>query len=133
VLVGGDSTPFTKPHPRTVAGSGAAPGLAPEDCLYVGDDPRDVQAGLAAGMLTGAAAWGYLGPGADVAAWGAHAVLNGPQRSCISWNWPKLQVLGPTWLRRGCGVGAGHAEHQFARKSTGNKVTANDTSYALAA
>jgi phosphoglycolate phosphatase-like HAD superfamily hydrolase len=40
---------------------------------------------------------------------------------------------GPTWLRRGCGVGAGHAEHQFARKSTGNKVTANDQTYALAA
>jgi hypothetical protein len=38
-----------------------------------------------------------------------------------------------TWLRRGCGVGSGHAELQFARKTIGNKVTANDTSYALAA
>jgi hypothetical protein len=37
------------------------------------------------------------------------------------------------WFRRGYGSGAGHAEHQFARKSTGSKVTANDSSYALAA
>jgi hypothetical protein len=35
--------------------------------------------------------------------------------------------------RRGCGVGSGHAEHQFARKTTGNKVTANDERFALAA
>jgi hypothetical protein len=41
--------------------------------------------------------------------------------------------LTPSWLRRGYGVGAGHAEHQFARKTTGNKVTANDQTYALAA
>jgi 2-phosphoglycolate phosphatase len=78
VLVGGDSTPFLKPHPAPLLEAARRLAVAPEDCLYVGDDERDVQAGLAAGMLTGAAAWGYLGPGADVAAWGAHAVLNRP-------------------------------------------------------
>jgi len=30
--------------------------------------------------------------------------------------------LGPTWLRRGYGVGSGHAGHQFARKSTGKPI-----------
>ena len=44
-----------------------------------------------------------------------------------------LTRQGATWIRRGSRNSAGHAEHQFARKSTGNKVTANDTSYALAA
>jgi hypothetical protein len=44
-----------------------------------------------------------------------------------------MDLLGPTWFRRGYGSGAGHAEHQFARKSTGNKVTANDKSFLLKA
>ncbi|CAH2811898.1 MAG: Similar to phosphoglycolate phosphatase, clustered with ubiquinone biosynthesis SAM-dependent O-methyltransferase [Candidatus Burkholderia crenata] len=33
---------------------------APERVVYVGDDLRDVQAGFAAGMVTVAAAYGYL-------------------------------------------------------------------------
>jgi phosphoglycolate phosphatase len=35
--------------------------LSPEECWYVGDDLRDIQAGIAAGMPTIAAAWGYCG------------------------------------------------------------------------
>jgi hypothetical protein len=34
---------------------------------------------------------------------------------CKSWDCLKLLILGPTWLRRVYGVGAVHAEHQFAR------------------
>jgi phosphoglycolate phosphatase len=52
--------------------------VAPERCAYVGDDLRDVQAGRAAGMLTVAAAWGYLGAGEPVQAWGADLVLEAP-------------------------------------------------------
>lgn len=63
VLVGGDSTPHTKPHPaRLWRGGPADLGLPPSACVYVGDDLRDIQAGRAAGMATLAAAWGYLGP-----------------------------------------------------------------------
>jgi N-acetyl-D-muramate 6-phosphate phosphatase len=41
------------------------------------------------------------------------------RRSCNGCPCPKLvrSLLGPTWFRRGYGSGAGHAEHQFARKS----------------
>jgi phosphoglycolate phosphatase len=46
-------------------------GVAPEACLYVGDDERDVIAGRAAGMATAVAAWGYLGPQAKHHRWGA--------------------------------------------------------------
>ena len=35
--------------------------LAPEQCWYVGDDLRDIQAGKAASMLTVACGWGYCG------------------------------------------------------------------------
>ena len=52
-------------------------GLAPEDCLYVGDDERDVAAGKAAGMPTVAATYGYLGK-SDVARWGADTRIGAP-------------------------------------------------------
>ncbi|MDY7025517.1 MAG: HAD hydrolase-like protein, partial [Pseudomonadota bacterium] len=44
-------------------------GLQASHCAYVGDHARDIQAGLAAGMPTIAAAYGYhMG---DVDSWGA--------------------------------------------------------------
>ncbi len=78
VLVGGDSTAHTKPHPAPLLEAARRLGLAPQYCVYVGDDVRDVQAGRAAGMGTRAAAWGYLGHGAAVEAWGADDVLTAP-------------------------------------------------------
>eukprot|EP00952_Eustigmatos_sp_NYUAD-ZCMA_P000373 1203-Eustigmatos_ZCMA.PRE.1 len=47
-------------------------------CLYVGDDLRDIVAGRAAGMQTVAACYGYLGPDAEVTAWGADAQVKEP-------------------------------------------------------
>jgi phosphoglycolate phosphatase len=44
----------------------------------VGDDERDIVAGLAAGMVTVAATYGYLGSNADTLAWGAHARIDSP-------------------------------------------------------
>ena len=65
-IVGGDSTPRAKPFPDPLYEAARQLGLAPEDCLYVGDDERDVAAGKAAGMPTVAATYGYLGK-SDVA------------------------------------------------------------------
>jgi N-acetyl-D-muramate 6-phosphate phosphatase len=73
VLVGGDSTPFTKPHPQPLLEAARLLGLAPAKCAYVGDDPRDMRAGRAAGMWTIAAAWGYLGIDEPLHAWPADA------------------------------------------------------------
>lgn len=78
VVVGGDSTPHTKPHPAPLLHAAAALSLAPARCAYVGDDRRDVLAGKAAGMATVAAGWGYLGPGEAVAAWSADLVAATP-------------------------------------------------------
>jgi phosphoglycolate phosphatase len=83
VLISGDSTPHAKPHPRPLLEAAERLGLAPQRCLYVGDDRRDVQAGRGAGMTTLAAAWGYLGRGESVAAWGADAVLGQPEELLI--------------------------------------------------
>ena len=78
VLVAGDTTAHTKPHPAPLLHAAQALGLAAERCVYVGDDARDVQAGRAAGMATVAAAWGYLGVDADVSQWGADHVASSP-------------------------------------------------------
>jgi phosphoglycolate phosphatase len=78
VLIGGDSTPHSKPHPAPLLEAARRLGLAPGDCAYVGDDHRDVLAGRAAGMATLAAAWGYLGAGEPIDAWGADAVIAEP-------------------------------------------------------
>lgn len=78
VLVGGDSTPHTKPHPAPLLHAADRLGLDARRCVYVGDDARDVQAGRAAGMATVAAAWGYLGTGSRVQDWDATTVVESP-------------------------------------------------------
>ncbi len=77
-IVSGDTTPHAKPHPAPLLEAARRLGLPPAQCLYVGDDERDVVAGLAAGMQTVAATYGYLGTKADTRAWGAHAEINSP-------------------------------------------------------
>ena len=77
-VVCGDTTPHAKPHPAPLLEAARRIGTAPEACVYVGDDLRDVQAGRAAGMATLAAAWGYLGQGEAIEAWGADDLLDSP-------------------------------------------------------
>ncbi|MES2413162.1 MAG: phosphoglycolate phosphatase [Pseudomonadota bacterium] len=77
-IVGGDTTPHAKPHPAPLLEAARRIGVAPERCVYVGDDERDIVAGRAAGMPTVAAAYGYLGAAPDAAAWKADAVIASP-------------------------------------------------------
>jgi N-acetyl-D-muramate 6-phosphate phosphatase len=52
--------------------------IDPARCVYVGDDERDIVAGLAAGMGTVAATYGYLGAQADISRWNAHLHIDSP-------------------------------------------------------
>lgn len=76
VIVCGDTTSHAKPHPEPLLEAARRAGMAPADCVYVGDDLRDVQAGRAAGMTTIAVTWGYLGVGEPVQAWQADHVVD---------------------------------------------------------
>ena len=78
-VVSGDTTPHAKPHPEPLFEAARRMGVDPTRCLYVGDDERDIVAGLAAGMGTVAATYGYLGDQTDSTRWGAHASINFPQ------------------------------------------------------
>ncbi len=77
-IVCGDTTPHAKPHPEPLLEAARRLGVEAGDCVYVGDDKRDVDAGRAAGMATLVAAWGYLGAGDPVEAWGADAIISTP-------------------------------------------------------
>lgn len=76
IVVGGDSTPHLKPHPASLFLACEQTGIAPKDCLYVGDDERDIVAGKAAGMATMVAAYGYCDFSPAIAAWQADSVAN---------------------------------------------------------
>lgn len=78
VVVSGDTTPHSKPHPEPLLFAARSLGFLPEQCLYVGDDERDIQAGKAAGMPTVAATYGYLGSKTDTSQWAADAEINSP-------------------------------------------------------
>jgi len=77
-LVCGDTTPRAKPHPEPLLEAARRIGVPAADCIYVGDDLRDVQAGRAAGMATVAVAWGYLGAGEPIESWGADHLAQTP-------------------------------------------------------
>ena len=79
VVVCGDTTPHSKPHPEPLLAAARAMNLAPGAVVYVGDDQRDAQAAQAAGMRMLVATWGYLGLGEPVEAWGADALVARPQ------------------------------------------------------
>lgn len=77
-VISGDSTPHAKPHPAPLLEAARQLKTQPGRCVYVGDDERDIRAGLAAGMHTVAATYGYLGSNADTMAWGAQAQIKSP-------------------------------------------------------
>lgn len=88
-IVSGDTTPHAKPHPEPLLEAARRLGVDPRRCVYVGDDERDIVAGVAAGMFTVAVTYGYLGQQADAAKWGADATIN-----CVNELLPLLQLAG---------------------------------------
>lgn len=77
VLVCPDDVTHTKPHPEPMYLAAQQLGIAPEHIVYVGDHPRDIDAGRAAGMPTILAAYGYLPPEHrdDLSAWQADYIV----------------------------------------------------------
>ncbi len=68
-VLSGDTLPERKPHPRPLLVAAEQLGLAPAQCVYVGDALRDVQAANAAGMCALGAQFGYLNPADEPQRW----------------------------------------------------------------
>ena len=75
-VICGDTTPHAKPHPAPLHAAARELGLAPADCLYVGDAERDVAAGIAAGMRTLIARYGYFAPEDSPEDWPADGAID---------------------------------------------------------
>lgn len=77
-VVSGDTLAERKPHPLPLLHAAGLLGLAPRECVYLGDAERDVQAARNAGMIPLVAGFGYLNDGEDPAAWQPDAVIGRP-------------------------------------------------------
>jgi 2-phosphoglycolate phosphatase len=78
-IISGDTTAHAKPHPAPLLEAAERLGLPPQQCWYVGDDLRDIQAGQAAGMPSIGCGWGYCGP-VEPLSWKADLVLDTPEQ-----------------------------------------------------
>jgi N-acetyl-D-muramate 6-phosphate phosphatase len=77
-VVSGDSLAERKPHPLPLQHAAALAGVRPDECIYVGDAQRDVQAAHAAAMPALVANYGYLRIDEDSRDWGGDGYLNRP-------------------------------------------------------
>ena len=77
-LISGDTCARAKPHPDPLLKACDILGQIPQQCLYLGDDLRDIQAANAAGMPGIIARYGYISPDPPLETWGAHGMVNKP-------------------------------------------------------
>lgn len=77
-IVSGDDAPQPKPSPATLRLASEQIGVKSEQCMYVGDAERDIQAGKAAGMKTVIALFGYIDVTDKPYEWGADALIETP-------------------------------------------------------
>lgn len=70
-LIGGDTFVNRKPHPEPILRACEAIFVASDQCLYVGDALRDIQAGNSAKSTTVIAKWGYILANEDCTTWQA--------------------------------------------------------------
>lgn len=88
VLIGGDTLPVRKPDPLPLVVAAERIGVATSDCVYVGDDERDIQAARAAGMPSVVALWGYRLAGDDPLAWQGDVMVATASELCDPAAWP---------------------------------------------
>ena len=77
-VVSGDDAPQPKPSPATLFLACEEVDAKPENCIYLGDAERDIQAGKTAGMKAVVALFGYIDVTDKPHEWGADALIKKP-------------------------------------------------------
>jgi N-acetyl-D-muramate 6-phosphate phosphatase len=77
-VISGDDAPQPKPSPATLLLACKLAQVKPEECMYIGDAERDIQAGRAAGMQTVIAKYGYIDETDQPLTWGADTTIAAP-------------------------------------------------------
>jgi phosphoglycolate phosphatase len=77
-LISGDTCAHAKPHPEPMLKACQIIGVTPAQCLYLGDDLRDMRAANAAGMAGIIANYGYVNGDASIENWNAQGSVDKP-------------------------------------------------------
>ena len=80
VIVSGDTVGVPKPDPRPLLYAAEKLGVAPDQCIYLGDAERDVEAAIAAGMKPLIANYGYIADTDLPQSWGAAGFIDRPEQ-----------------------------------------------------
>ncbi|MDQ5888787.1 MAG: family hydrolase [Pseudomonadota bacterium] len=80
VIVSGDTVGIAKPDPRPLLYAAEKLGVAPDQCIYLGDAERDVEAAIAAGMKPLIANYGYIADTDLPENWGAAGFIDRPEQ-----------------------------------------------------
>ncbi|MDG2502744.1 MAG: HAD-IA family hydrolase [Porticoccaceae bacterium] len=75
-----DHVKRAKPDPASILLACSEIATVPQDCLYVGDHVRDIEAGRAAGTRNIAAAWGYIEASENINDWQADWIVDQSQQ-----------------------------------------------------
>lgn len=79
VVVCPDDVKHSKPHPEPLLVAASALNIAPDDCWYLGDHLRDIEAANAANMTSIAVRFGYLSDTDNPDDWHADRIIDHPQ------------------------------------------------------
>lgn len=77
-IVSGDTLEQRKPHPAPILHACKQAGSEADECIYIGDAERDIEAGNRAGMHSIVALFGYIAESDTPNNWGAHSSINHP-------------------------------------------------------
>jgi len=77
-IISGDTTSNSKPHPEPILHACNEAGVSPEQCIYIGDAERDIEAGRRAGTATLTALFGYIAEHDEPELWGADKMIHSP-------------------------------------------------------
>ena len=83
-VVSGDTLDKKKPNPEPILHACNIVGCEPQECIYVGDAQRDIEAGRRAGTKTLVALFGYISEQQPPLQWGADGLVDAPQ-DIIHW------------------------------------------------
>ena len=83
-VVSGDTLDERKPHPAPMLHASKLANSRPEQCVYIGDAQRDIEAGNNAGMQTLVALFGYLQEEDKPRTWNANDMIEHPQ-DLLAW------------------------------------------------
>ena len=77
-IISGDTLAYHKPNPKPLLLACSLMNIKPENAIYVGDAKRDIDAGIAAGMKTISAKYGYIKNKDNLKFWGSDLIASTP-------------------------------------------------------